>query len=74
MVVLDVILGVLLSLNHILLLLLLLERHVVDGSEVVVDGLLPHGPVLQQLILGDARVDRSAVGSVHELDLRLAFE
>ena len=57
-----------------LVLLLLLERHLaVDGAEVVVDGLLPD-PVLEQLLLGDARVDRGAVGSVDELDLGLAFD
>ena len=56
------------------LVLLLLERHLaVYGPEVVVDGLLPH-PILEQLLLGDARVDRGAVGSVDELDLGLAFD
>ena len=78
MVVLGIILGALRDLDRrfwrvLAVLVLLLERRAVDGAEVVVDGLLPH-PVLQQLLLGDARVDRRAVGSVHQLDLGLAFE
>ena len=79
--ILSVVLDVILGLNRVLeilvldiLLVLLLERHAaVDGSEVVVDGLLPHWPVLQQFLLGDARVDRRTVGSLHQLDLGLAF-